>query len=115
MSASFQEENILYTMSCVITTMIRLICVHSFLVYLGRKHHLTSMHVQAYHRRMFGPKYVWITPSWYSKGWWKEDYGNASCTQNFIVKMLNNSLAVTPNGYFTSDDKSTATFSGMVG
>ena len=70
--------------------------------------------IQAYHRKMFAPKYVWITPSWYSKGWWREDYGNTSCTPDFIKKMLNSSLAVTPNGYFVSDDPSTVTFSGMV-
>ena len=63
---------------------------------------------------MFAPKYVWITPSWYSKGWWEEDYGNSSCTLNIMRKMLNNSLAVTPGGYFISDDKLTVTLSGMV-
>ena len=69
---------------------------------------------QAYYRRMFAPKYVWITPSWYSRGWWNEDYGNSSCTPDIIKTLLNNSLAITPNGYFVSDNVSIATKSGLV-
>ena len=63
---------------------------------------------------MFAPKYVWIMPSWYSKGWWKEDYGNSSCTPDIMKKVLNSSLAITPSGYFVSDSLSTVSFSGMV-
>ena len=63
---------------------------------------------------MFAPKYVWITPSWYSRGWWKEDYGNSSCTPDIMRTMLNNSLAITPSGYFVLDDQSIATISGLV-
>ena len=74
-----------------------------------------NIYQQGYYRGMFAPKYVWITPSWYSKGWWKEDYGNSSCTPDIMRKMLNNSLAITPSGYFVSDELSTATFSGLVG
>ena len=64
---------------------------------------------------MLAPKYVWITPSWYSKGWWKKDYGNSSCNETIMRMMLDKSLAVTPGGYFISEDKYTVTFSGMVG
>lgn len=73
------------------------------------------MNTQAYHRRMFAPKYVWITPSWYSKGWWKEDYGNTSCTTENIKTMLNNSLAIIPSGYFVSDGVLGDPISGLVG
>ena len=58
---------------------------------------------------------MWITPSWYSKGWWNEDYGNASCTPENIKTMLNNSLAITPSGYFVSDNDSNDTILGLVG
>ena len=64
---------------------------------------------------MFAPKYVWITPSWYSRGWWDEDYGNSSCTPDIMKTILNNSLAITPNGYFVSDNGSIATKSHLVG
>ena len=60
------------------------------------------------------PKYVWLLPSWYSRGWWKLDYGNASCTPDILRKMLNSTLAYTPDGYFVSEDKDTVTFSGLV-
>jgi len=70
---------------------------------------------EAYYRGWRPPQYVWITYSWYDKGWWREDYGNSSCTPNIMMTMLNDSLAITPNGNLVSDDRNTPTFSGLVG
>lgn len=75
---------------------------------------MIKMNVQAYYRKWFAPKYVWFTYSWYNNGWWDEDYGNSSCTPEIIRRMINDSLAITPNNNLVSDDRYTVTISGLV-
>lgn len=69
---------------------------------------------QGHYRGWLPPKYVWFTYGWNSKGWWKEDIGNNSCTPEILRIMLNGSLAITPSYDLVSDDRHAITFSNLV-
>ena len=72
------------------------------------------MHLQAFYKGYFAPKYIYVTPGWYNNGWWRHNYGNASCTTEMMLKMLNNSLIYIPNGHFIVEDKQWQSISGLV-
>lgn len=70
--------------------------------------------IQAYYRGWRPPDYVFITHGWYSNGWWEQGNGNASCTKEIMRKMVNNSIAIIPDEFLLSDDKTLATTSRLV-
>lgn len=70
--------------------------------------------LQAFYLGWLPPRYVWFTYSWYNNGWWDENNGNSSCTPEMIRRMLNGSVAITPNNNLVSDDKDMVTISGLV-
>ena len=71
------------------------------------------VHMQAYYRNMFAPKYVWITPSWYQENWWKTTTSKR-CSPEVMKQVLNGSLAIIPRGFFPLDNDSAITTSRMV-
>ena len=62
---------------------------------------------QAYYRGYFGPKYVYIMPSFYNEGWWASS-SNASCSDGVLKEVLNGSLTVIAAGYLINEDDATA-------
>ena len=65
---------------------------------------------------MLPPKYVWITPVWYTTGWWKSVNVtmNEYCPESSILQILNGSLGTVPEGYFAVANESAISFSGLV-
>ena len=61
---------------------------------------------------LFQPKYVWIVQGWYPKGWWNMNSGG--CSPENLLAVLNNSLAIIPDGYFVNEDTSTRAISNRV-
>ena len=62
---------------------------------------------------MYGAKYAWLIPGWFSKGWWKINLDNESvpCTEDQINKAV--------EGYIACDNlktspENTVTVSGQV-
>ena len=39
-------------------------------------HAWVFIYMQAFCRGYFAPKYIYVTPGWYSNGWWRHNYGN---------------------------------------
>lgn len=73
---------------------------------------MAIIYKQAFKRKMFSPKYVWILPNWYSEDWWtKQKHG---CTRDDMRMVLNNSLLYAPRGFFPLQSNSTDTISGTV-
>lgn len=70
------------------------------------------VYMQAHNRQMRSPKYVWITPAWYNRGWWNAT--SSSCPADKLQEVVVSSLAVVPSGFFPSEDPQTVTFSGIV-
>ena len=54
------------------------------------------MHVQAFHRGLFAPRYVIITIGWLREFWWNEgiEEGDLNCTAAQRQQVLSFSLAV---------------------
>ena len=74
------------------------------------------IHYQAYYRGMYGPKYVWILPMWYSPDWWKTvSSKNCSCTDGIMIQVLNGIIGVVSEGHFPLENESIVTYSGLVG
>ena len=64
---------------------------------------------------MLPPEYVWITPLWYSSGWWRDFVTmNKYCSESSILQILNGSLGTVPDGYFPVANKTAVSFSGLV-
>ena len=72
--------------------------------------------IQAYHRNMISPRYVWITPGWYQNYWWKSYFGsvNKNCTREILELTVNGSLSLLPRGMFPLQNDSALTTSGIV-
>ena len=72
--------------------------------------------IQAYHRNMISPHYVWITPGWYQNYWWKSYFGSANknCTREIMELAVNGSLSLLPRGMFPLQNDSALTTSGIV-
>lgn len=69
---------------------------------------------EAYYRGMYGSKYVWILPMWYSPDWWKTvSSKNSSCTDDIMLQMLNGIIGVVPEGFFPLENESIVTYSGL--
>ena len=73
--------------------------------------------VQAYHKDLRYPQYVWITHGWYPEQWWnisQEIYGNQSqtCSSEEVAEFLNGVIAI--QSFPTADDRYVQTKSGMV-
>ena len=67
--------------------------------------------MQAYHRGLTYPKYVWFTPDGgFSPLWWTEE-SNSSCPHWIVAKALNGSFGFVPRGYIVDEDNA---FSGEV-
>lgn len=69
---------------------------------------------QAYHRAMFGPKYVWITHTWFNSHWWTA-IKNTRCVDSEILQVLNGSIGIVPYGLFLDDNETAISISGEVG
>ncbi|XP_067042004.1 gamma-aminobutyric acid type B receptor subunit 2-like isoform X2 [Acropora muricata] len=50
---------------------------------------------EAYRQSIYGRKYVWILPGWYSENWW-ENSGDSPCTVHQIMEAAGNYLATRP-------------------
>ena len=50
---------------------------------------------QAFKQGIYGRKYVWILPGWYSDKWW-ENAGETSCTKHEVKEAAGNYLATRP-------------------
>lgn len=57
------------------------------------------------------PVYVWITYGNYNDDWWSMD--TPGCPMKHMKYMINGSLSIIPDGYYTSNASYTST-SGMV-
>ena len=73
--------------------------------------------IQAYHKGLSYPQYVWITHGWYPEQWWnisQEIYGNQTdtCSSEEVAAFLNGVIAIQP--FPTADDRYVQTKSGMV-
>ena len=70
--------------------------------------------MQAYHRGLTYPKYVWFTPDGgFSPLWWTEE-SNSSCPHWIVAKALNGSFGFVPHGYIVDEDDVFDTLSGEV-
>ena len=72
--------------------------------------------IQAYHKDLRYPQYVWITHGWYPEQWWdisQEIYGNQTetCSSEEVAEFLNGIIAIQP--FPTADDRYVQTKSGM--
>ena len=69
--------------------------------------------MQAYHRGLVYPKYVWITTG--TPQWWTEiPESNSSCPHQLVAEALLGSLSFLPNGYVVDKDDVFDTLSGEV-
>ena len=71
------------------------------------------MLLQAYHRNMYAPTYVWMLPMWFNVGWWNNTV-NSSCTTENMMTVLNGTLGTVPHGFFVMDNKTRKAISGLV-
>ena len=69
--------------------------------------------LQAYHRKMYAPSYVWMLPVWYNEGWWNNTV-NVSCTTENMMTVVNGTLGTVPHGAFVMDNKTRKAISGLV-
>lgn len=72
-----------------------------------------SFFLQAYHTDMYGARYAWLIPGWFSRNWWKIKLENESvaCTEDEMNKAV--------KGYIACDNlkispDNTVTVSGQV-
>ena len=74
-----------------------------------------SLFMQAYHRGLVFPEYVWFTSGGFPTEWWTEVTGtNSSCPHQLVAKALYGSFAVLPSGYIVVEDGIFDTLSGEV-
>ena len=66
---------------------------------------------QAFKQHIYGRKYVWVLPGWYSEKWW-ENTGDTSCTKHEVKKAAGNYLATRP---LPLGGSSISTIAGKVG
>ena len=71
--------------------------------------------LQAYHRGMRYPDYVYLPLGGFDDEWW-ENYPetNTSCSHSVIAEMINGSISVVPEGYFPAQNSSIKTISKQV-
>ena len=72
------------------------------------------IHTQAYYKKMFAPKYVWIIPVWYNDTFWHTSNNNSSCTDEIMIQVVNGTIGVIPDGYSTLQNDTVQIFSGIV-
>ena len=72
--------------------------------------------MQAYYRNIHAPQYVWILPLWYDIDYLtgNASNGNTSCTSDKLIKVLNGTLGIVPDGYLLEQNKTLQTFSTLV-
>ena len=71
------------------------------------------MLLQAYHRNMYAPTYVWMLPMWFNDGWWNNT-AYSSCTTENMMTVVNGTLGTVPHGFFLMDNKTRKAISGLV-
>ena len=76
---------------------------------------LSFMFKQAYERGLLPPRYVWITPMWYNRKWWKpvSEKLSFACTESELLQVLTGSIGIVPVGFLAMGNQ-TATFSKWV-
>ena len=71
--------------------------------------------VQAYHRGLQFPRYLFVTIGWYSNFWWREDEQNLSCTIEERENVLGHSLVVSDEIFLDAErDANVMTTPGIV-
>lgn len=71
--------------------------------------HITLSY-QAFLQGIYGRKYVWLLPGWYSDRWWEKG-ADTSCTKHDIKLAAGNYLATRP---MPLGDSTTLTIAGKV-
>ena len=82
-------------------------------------HILSHLHIhimQAFKRRLFGPRYVWITHGWYPDRWWTQEVTNntVNCTESQLEEFLVQGRVIALNHLTTPDDRNATTDQGTV-
>ena len=71
--------------------------------------------MQAYHRGIGYPEYVWFTSGGLTAEWWTEvPVANSSCPHWLVAKSINGSFGFLPHGYIVDEDEVFDTLSGEV-
>ena len=71
--------------------------------------------MQAYHRGIGYPEYVWFTSGGLTAEWWTEvPVANSSCPPWLVAKSINGSFGFLPHGYIVDEDEVFDTLSGEV-
>lgn len=73
-------------------------------------HNDINLTCQAFLQGIYGRKYVWLLPGWYSDRWW-ENSADTSCTKHDIKLAAGNYLATRP---LPVGDSTTPTIAGKV-
>ena len=82
-------------------------------MYMFIFYHLSFM--QAYHRGLVYPEYVWFTSGSFPAEWWTEVTGtNSSCPRQLVAKAIYGSLVVLLSGIIVDEDGIFDTLSGEV-
>ena len=73
-------------------------------------------YVQAFKRRLFGPRYVWITHGWYPDRWWTQEVTNntVNCTESQLEEFLVQGRVIALTHLTTPDDRNAMTDQGTV-
>ena len=70
--------------------------------------------MQAFHRGLIAPKYVWMTQLWYNRQWWNNpNVAITHCTSENMNIAVIGSIGVIPDGYLLSQSN-LPTASGLV-
>ena len=72
---------------------------------------LSLLIIQAFHRKLIAPKFIWMTNLWYNTRWWSSF--TSPCTSEQIEVALEGSIGVIPDGYVPREGNLSTSF-GMV-